>query len=111
MFNYMTDLRFVAATESRSVTVTGHDLHALLFNWLDECLFLFAGGDLFVVKHVRIGEFKKTSDGLVLTASLAGERFDRGKHPQGTEVKAITYSAMQVVEAKDKCDVFVIVDI
>ena len=31
------------------VLCIGHDMHALLFNWMDECLFLFAG-DLFVAK-------------------------------------------------------------
>ena len=33
------------------------------------------------------------------------------KHPQGTEVKAITYSAMQINESEDYNEVFVIIDI
>ncbi|VEN57140.1 unnamed protein product [Callosobruchus maculatus] len=42
-----------------------------------------------------------------------GEEFTLGKHPQGTEVKAITYSAMQIVNdtANKKFEVFVIIDI
>ena len=41
-----------------------------------------------------------------------GETFDISKHPQGTEVKAITYSNMQIHEDNEKgCDVFVIIDI
>ena len=40
-----------------------------------------------------------------------GETFDLDKHPQGTEVKAITYSAMQIREAPNFCEVFVIIDI
>ena len=40
-----------------------------------------------------------------------GEKFDLEKHPQGTEVKAITYSAMQIHEKEDRCDLYVIVDI
>jgi SHS2 domain-containing protein len=44
-----------------------------------------------------------------------GEKFDLARHPQGTEVKAITYSNMQVLEREVdgvfRVDVFVIVDI
>jgi SHS2 domain-containing protein len=34
-----------------------------------------------------------------------------GQHEQGTEVKAITYSAMQIHERETDAEVFVIVDI
>lgn len=40
-----------------------------------------------------------------------GERFDRQRHVCGTEVKAITYSAMQINETAGDAEVFVIVDI
>lgn len=40
-----------------------------------------------------------------------GETFDRKKHTQGTEVKAITYSNMQYHEKEGHAEVFVIIDI
>lgn len=40
-----------------------------------------------------------------------GETFDLSKHPQGTEVKAITYSAMEITEREDFAEIYVIVDI
>lgn len=44
-------------------------------------------------------------------ARRRGERFDRERHVSGTEVKAITYSAMQILERPGDAEVFVIVDI
>jgi SHS2 domain-containing protein len=46
-----------------------------------------------------------------ITAEAYGEPFDLAKHPQGTEIKAITYASMQVIDEVDKHEVFVIVDI
>jgi SHS2 domain-containing protein len=43
---------------------------------------------------VAIGEGEE--DEYCIRVMLKGEKFDLGKHPQGTEVKAITYSNMQV---------------
>ena len=40
-----------------------------------------------------------------------GQLFDRKQHACGTEIKAITYSAMQIRETDDDAEVFVIVDI
>jgi len=47
-----------------------------------------------------------------LTAKAYGEEFSLDKHPQGTEVKAITYSNMQVYNGENgKYELFVIIDI
>ena len=40
-----------------------------------------------------------------------GETYDRVKHPQGTEIKAITYSNMQIHVTPERSDLYVIVDI
>lgn len=56
---------------------------------------------------------RQSSLTIVLFRCRRGYIFDRQKHPSGTEVKAITYSAMQVNENTSQGDreVFVIVDI
>ncbi len=40
-----------------------------------------------------------------------GDIYDQQKHPQGTEIKAITYSNMQIHEGAERTDLYVIVDI
>lgn len=60
-------------------------------------------------QKVKILEFDR--DNFKIKARGFGETFEIGKHPQGTEVKAITYSNMQVHEGPTNCEIFVIIDI
>jgi SHS2 domain-containing protein len=46
-----------------------------------------------------------------IKSSAKGEKINLSKHSLGTEIKAITYSNMQIVEMPNRCDVWVIVDI
>lgn len=111
MFGYMTDLTTVSIDETKkqSFEVEGHDLQSLLYNLMDEFLFRFSTEDFVVCKDVKITEFN-TEDNKI-TVEGYGESFDLAKHPQGTEIKAITYSAMQIHADRPTNDVYVIVDI
>lgn len=109
MFGYMTDLATVEESESHSITAEGHDLESLLFHFLDEFLFFFSAEPFFIPKKVKITEFDMNS--FRIKAEGFGETFDLKKHPQGTEVKAITYSNMQVYNTPNKHEVYVILDI
>lgn len=135
MLNYMTDLSKVDVDPALTQTfeVEGHDLSSLLFAWLDEFLFRF-GSEAFVCKSATILSFERpaaivagSAEDAAVTAAKAeggerqgkykikvraeGETFSLAKHPQGTEVKAITYSAMQIHEKEDRTDLYVIIDI
>ncbi|XP_012270408.1 protein archease-like isoform X2 [Orussus abietinus] len=111
MFGYMTELDYVEIRQMHQVEATGHDMQSLLYHFLDELLFMFCAEPFLVAKKVKITEFDR--ENFRITAVAYGEEFVIGKHPQGAEVKAITYSAMQVLEPPevDCPEIFVIVDI
>ena len=122
MFGYMTDLDTVEECSSETIEASGHDLQSALFNFLDEWLFVFSAEPFFIPFKIEITEFSRTKlndsdnddeheEEIVIKAVGFGETFSLDKHPQGTEVKAITYSAMQITERPDFCETFVIIDI
>lgn len=111
MFGYMTELDTVEVLEKHQIEAESDDLEGLLFRFLDELLFLFSAEPYIICKKVVITEMDL--ENYRIKCDCYGESFDLKKHPQGTEVKAITYSAMQIVEKPDnnRVDVFVIIDI
>ena len=128
MFNYMTDLALVKEDEhegsGEEMEVKGHDMKSLLFNYMDEMLFRFCT-DQYCITRVKVQSLvraasenqdqpaneNKKDENFCLKFIAFGATYDRSKHTQGTEIKAITYSAMQIHEKKDRSDLYVIVDI
>ena len=102
--------------------VEAHDMQSLLFAFLDELLFRFHTS-MTVCREVQVSRIDRAA--WRLSGVARGETFVDGVHEQGTEIKAITYSAMQIVERgaendgeerdagdeKSAAEVFVIVDI
>ncbi|BFZ11282.1 hypothetical protein BsWGS_14321 [Bradybaena similaris] len=110
MFNYMTtDYNTVDMKYAYEIEVSGDDLLSLLYQFLDQFLFVFSAEPFYIPRVIKITEFDL--DTFKIKAQGFGEPFDISKHPQGTEVKAITYSNMQVHKDKDTHDIFVIIDI
>lgn len=108
MLGYMTDLRRVEARDTRHITVRGHDCESLVFAYLQEWLEVFHE-TAFVASAVRIRRLDRSS--WSLQAEGDGEVYDRTRHTQGTEVKAVTYSNLSIREIDGRCDIWVIVDI
>ena len=105
----MTDIHTVEAKDTFYLTAEGEDLESLLFHFLDEWLYAFSVEPFFTPNEVNILEFDEVN--FKIKCEGYGEPFDLQKHPQGTEVKAITYSAMQIKQHHKGYDVYVIVDI
>ncbi|XP_077559519.1 protein archease [Haemaphysalis longicornis] len=109
MFAYMTEIDKVDIRATCDVAAEAEDMVGLLYHFLDELLFVFSAEPYIIGKKVKILEFDK--EAFRIKARVYGEEFQLGKHPQGTEVKAITYSNMQVWDEPDQHEVFVIIDI
>lgn len=111
MFGYMTELDTVEILEKHEIEAESEDLEGLLFRFLDELLFLFSAEPFIICKKLVITELDLVN--FKIKCNCFGEVFDLKKHPQGTEVKAITYSAMQIVQKPEdkRYDIFVIIDI
>ena len=112
LFDYVTEIVKIDedANWSKAFDVEGDDAHKFIFRYLDELLYKFVGEET-AIRTVRVALHAWGADGYKASVRTTGEKWDLAKHPQGTEVKAITYSAMQIHEKPDRCDLYVIVDI
>ena len=86
--------------------VKGKDYESLLYNFLEELLFLMDSKNFFLskIKKIRINREK-----LVLEAEISGD--DAKNYKVHIDVKAITYNEMFVKKQKDKLVAQVVLDV
>jgi SHS2 domain-containing protein len=116
MFNYISDLSKFQVRHAVLVEATGHDLTSLLHNFMDTCLSVYGEHNYFIMKDFKVLNFvvpinhqlvqdSNKHDCIFSIKVYAYGDFFRDSqvagnsdsaHLQGTEVKAITYSAMQI---------------
>jgi SHS2 domain-containing protein len=89
------NLDAVKPVEEVSLAVVGEDLDYLLFDWLNELLYLFE------TRRLVLAEFKVRVDALGVRATARGEPFDPSRHQPEHEVKAITYHELNVDQEQD----------
>lgn len=104
----MIDLKTVRPNKEIKITAAGHDLHSLLFDWLDKVmLLLVADGIAMSGFSVKI----KQNGGYSLEGVAKGERLDLDRHHYKLEIKAVTYHEMQVAQEKGKVTVKFLLDL
>ncbi|VDM55518.1 unnamed protein product [Angiostrongylus costaricensis] len=108
-YGYMTDLECVEEQFSMFYSAKANDLQGLLHAVMAEALCGFQSEPFFVGRRVIV----RSLDLKTWSAEFEvfGECFSLQKHTQLTDVKAITYSNMQIHENVNRCDIFVILDI
>lgn len=110
MFEVITDTKTVEPNDKREVTVTAEDEYLLLYEWLEELLFLYDTENL-VFSEFKVEISGDEDEGYTLSGLAKGEVFNREKHEPRTEVKAITLNMMEIIKSKDLVKVRFVLDI
>ncbi len=90
---------------TEAIAITGNEADYLLFDWLRELLLRFE------TRKMLYCQFDVIVTDTGLSATMAGEPLDPGRHPSGHEVKAITYHGLSVEQTANGWLAEVIVDI
>jgi SHS2 domain-containing protein len=104
------NLNKIAVKVERKITVEAEDIEALLFDFLSEFLYIFDVEEL-IFNQIYVHQIERLNDNFKLFATLKGEKFDLDKHEIGTEVKAITYSFMNIEKKHESTIIDIVFDI
>jgi SHS2 domain-containing protein len=104
LFSIICDLRGVRESESRQVEVKASDIEGLLFDWLNNLIYVF-DAELLLLKRFDIREFSANR----LKAVCYGEKSDPSRHRLKMGVKSATYHMLKV--DKERNQVRVIFDV
>ena len=102
------DLEKIERRESREIEISSDAVDMLLFNLLQEIIFLKDAEQLLLrIESVEIGY-----DGLYFVKAICwGEQIDPGKHELIVDVKAVTLHMFKVEQTPRGWDAFIILDI
>jgi len=100
LFSLIVEPNKVKERESRKVTVQAQDAESLLFNWINELIYIFEVERL-LFKSFDITEFTGQS----LEATCWGEKYDPSRHQLKTGVKSATYHMLKVDGEKNRVQV------
>ena len=104
MFSVMTDIKRIKPKIKKELHIKGIDQKQLLYNFLEEFLFLMDAEFLLLSKIEKI-EIKDNE----LNAVAFFDKAD--KYETHGDVKAVTYQQMEIKKEKDKFIVQVVVDV
>ncbi|GMR54298.1 hypothetical protein PMAYCL1PPCAC_24493, partial [Pristionchus mayeri] len=114
LYGVLTELESIEEVYSYEMEAEGESEDVLIFNTLQEALYAFQAEPYFVGRRVEVLEVERqTGDGTMKGIQMRawGESFEMGKHVQKNDVKAPTYSNMQIKREKDRVDLYVVVDV
>ena len=94
MYDIILDQEQLEEMEARNIELKGHDEKALLYNFLEELIFLL-DAEFFALKATKSMRITKEGEGFSLTATLWGQKLNSGIQTE-KHVKAVTYNDMEI---------------
>ncbi|NVM52966.1 MAG: archease [Candidatus Helarchaeota archaeon] len=109
LFETMTDLKSIEPKEKRQIKLEAEDLNSLLFEWINEFLYFF-DTKLLIFSKFEI-QIERRDDKYIIIGKCWGEEYNPEKHPPRTEIKAPTYSLMEIIQEPSEVILRFVVDI
>lgn len=95
-YNVLTDTKKVERKLSKSISASGTDLKALLYNFLEELLFIM-DTERFLLNSLTSININRMNGKYVVSALLLGDKADaQGLYETHGDIKAITYAEMEI---------------
>ncbi len=110
LFEVMTDTSRVEPRVSRVIEDSGFDLENALYRWLEDLLVEYGRSGL-VFGRIGVEYVRREGEGFAFRAVCWGEGFDPQKHEARMEVKAVTYSLMEVLQSDGRWILRFVLDI
>jgi len=94
----------------KQIEIESEDTYALCFDFLSEFLYIFDVEEL-IFSSIVVETIKKINENYKLKAVVKGEKFNKDKHEIGTEIKAMTYADMNIIQKKKRVEIVIVFDI
>jgi SHS2 domain-containing protein len=110
MFNVIIDTEKVSGDLKKEIFLNSADLEALLVDWLSELLYLFEVEEI-IFRDFRVENIKEDNGKYSIRALASGEKYYPESHPFETEIKAVTYSQLELKKIPEGWRAQVVVDL
>ncbi|MCP4762847.1 MAG: archease [archaeon] len=114
MMGVMIDENSEKLTEkiSKNVNLSAPDKEILFVDYLTEFLGFFDIEE-FLVSRIEIKkiEYNKDKEEYSITSTVYGEKYNPNKHKLDTEVKAVTFSYLRIIEEIGNVEIFFVLDL
>jgi SHS2 domain-containing protein len=108
-FEVILDTSTVKPKDATEITVTGTDLEELLVEWIGKLISLIDINGQFYSKF-HVDHLEATLEGYSLEGRAMGEKIDHEKHDTRTEVKAMTYADMRIIQEPNRTTLWFTLD-